>query len=143
MSITPKAKRPPKTLNEKRVVKKVAEGKSMTQAVREVYNVTTTSSATSIAHELNKKLDIKGLIEQREGLSDDALLEDLEEGLNAYKRSTSLTEPDSLDPDFAVRHKWWTSAMQLKGHLAKAEDGGQTINFLQFIQNQKNDYGKG
>jgi hypothetical protein len=131
-------KRPPKTLKERKFVKAYIETGNAAESVRQAgYDVSTLSSATSIGHEKLTKLDLGSLLEKH-GLTDDKMIEHLQEGMNAYKRSSSFTEPDQLDPDFATRHKWWSSAANLKGWLKQSDT--PSVNYVQMIQNQNNSY---
>ena len=131
-------KRPPKTLKERRFVKElINNGGNKVQAALVAYDTDNYKSATRIAHENTEKLRMPDIMEQ-EGLTDTCLVTVLKDGLVAMRRSTSFTEPDQIDPDFGIRHKYLETALKLKGHM-KLEEGA-TNNYLQFIQTQNNGY---
>jgi|GEM_PF-5656278 Terminase small subunit. len=143
-----KPKRPPKTPKEKRFVKEyLANGGNGMQAVLKVYDVKDLNSASTIAAENLRKLTITDHMEKIEGLRPQDLLLVLLEGLSAKKQVGAISgrgagegTVDFVDvEDYAVRHKYLETALKLGGHL-RQQDGGNSVNFLQFIQNQKNDY---
>jgi hypothetical protein len=61
-------------------------------------------------------------------LPDDDLLTTHREGLQATKRVTSPTEPDAVDPDYAVRHKYLETGYKIKGKLK--EDIGNVLDVI-------------
>lgn len=84
--------------------------------------------APAVVDELAK---MRGLMDQREKLSLGALLTKLEEGLEATQvRSLKVTgttfSADVETPDQSVRHRWWESAMELRG--LKKKDEPSTAN---------------
>lgn len=79
--------------------------------------------APAVVDELAK---MRGLMDEREKLSLGALLTKLEEGLEATQvRSLKVTgttfSADIEVADQSVRHKWWESAMELRGLKKKDE----------------------
>lgn len=65
------------------------------------------------------------------------------EGLKAVKRSTSLTEPDTIDPDYAVRHKYLETGYKIKGKLKDFEfppsQGNTNVLILQMTEEKLNE----
>lgn len=143
-------KRPPKTLKERRFVKEYIVSGNATQAALKVYDTDEPRTAQAIGSQNLSKLLITDVMEKA-GLTDDKLVSDLVDGLGATKVLSANIyangeggKPinDFIEtPDYAVRHKWWNSAMQLKGHL-KDEDSGTRIqnNFLSLTDEQLASY---
>ena len=83
----PKAKpkkRPPKTIKERKFVKKYLETGNATQSAYEVYDVKDLNTASSLGAQTLRKLSI-GDIMDKQGLTDEKLVAKLEEGLEATK----------------------------------------------------------
>ena len=124
-------------MKEKKFVKEYLKTGNASEAVRRAGYNATPQSVRVIGTENLAKLNIVGLMDKH-GVTDELLVQSLKEGLQAWKRVGSFGEEEQLDPDFAVRHKWWNSAMQVKGHL-KNEDV-PSVTYVQMIQNQNNGY---
>ena len=109
------------TTKQRQFVKKYIETGDKTAAALAVYDYSGSKNpkyaASAHAVELVKKLSIQELMEERQRLRDSDLLDTLKEGLKATKRVTSPTEPDSVDPDYQVRHRYLETGLKLKGHL--------------------------
>jgi len=102
----------------------------------QVYDVSSRDSARAIASQNYAKLSLVPLMEEK-GITDDRLLQVLDEGLAANKtvsarvitKKGELAEADeSTDdfidvPDHDVRHKFLKTALELKGHI---NDRGNT-----------------
>lgn len=144
---TVKAKRPPKTIKERAWTKKYIETGNQTQAALEVYDIKGKDPeqiAANIGNQNYRKLQIDAHMDKA-GISDERLYDKLSEGLDSTrvisanviitKSDDPTVKPLKADaktqdfievPDYAVQHKWWASAMELKGHLnAKEDDKGE------------------
>lgn len=146
---TGKPKRPPRTIKEKKFAKAYMEnGGNKCQAVFSSYDVKPGdyNSATKIANELSQKLTIVEMMETVEGLRPVDRLKCLAEGLYANKQISGIGDANGKSvefvevPDYANRYKYLELSFKLDGSLSK-QDEGNTQNFFQFIQNQKNNYG--
>lgn len=129
-------KRPPKTIKERKWAKKTVELGNATDAAMQVYDVKDRNSAKAIASQNFSKLTLVPLMEEK-GITDDKLLDVLDDGLAANKtvsarvitKKGDLAEAnestdDFIDvPDHDVRHKYLKTALELKGHL---NDRGNT-----------------
>jgi hypothetical protein len=106
----------------------VENGGIISKAMRDAgYSAETAKSPSKLTdsivfRSLAEKMDL------RPALREESLMQNLEEGLAAWKRVGSPTEPDSIDPDFSVRHKWWTSAATLRGWMKDQGDTNIQIN---------------
>lgn len=114
-------KRPPKTVKEKRWVKKYIEIGSGSEAAKQVYDVTSDDSARAIASQNFQKIDMSSIMDAK-GLTDERLVDVLDDGLQAEKVIMSPTEPDRVVKDYAIRHKYLETALKLKGKLQPASN---------------------
>ena len=122
-------KREPRTVKERAYVKEyLRNGGIGYKAAMVAYDTTKINSANSISIENLQKLIMPDLLD-RMGLTDEELVKDLIEGLRSTKRISSPGSPDVFDPDYNTRHKWWTSAIQMKGHLSPE---ATTVNNVTF-----------
>jgi hypothetical protein len=136
-----KQKRPPKTLKERMWAKKTIELGNATEAAMQVYDVKNRDTARSIGHENLSKLTLVELMEEK-GITDDKLLEVLDEGLKANKVISARTmgnadekTDDFVDiPDYDVRHKYLKTGLELKGAIGnRAEVNVNVDNRTQII----------
>ena len=99
--------------------KLIKNNDNATKTVKEVYGVVDEKYATVKAARLIAKDSISNEIEIvknriADSIPDEELIRVHLEGLKAIKRSTSLTEPDQIDPDYATRHKYLESGYKIK-----------------------------
>ena len=124
---TPKKKRPPKTIKERKFLKKYLETGNATQSAFETYDVKDLNTASSLGAQTLRKLSIGELMDKR-GLTDDRLLETLEDGLQATKvisatiiagnpKEAGSQTNDFIDvPDHNARHRYLETGLRLKGY---------------------------
>lgn len=123
-------------IRERKMVKGIAEGLSANEAMRRAGY----SDAYSKGHAKKKVEDIAPTIQElmdKKGLTDDRLLDVLDEGLRATKviscnviapngegmADAHGTTKDFIDvEDYATRHKYLTTGLQIKGHLIERRD---------------------
>lgn len=92
------------------------------------------TTRTTVAKELAKphiKAEICALMDERPKLKLGAMLDRLEEGVYSTKvQSVKLVDSaisvETEVPDFAVSHKWWESAMKMRGALTP--DASESIS---------------
>ncbi len=126
-----KQKRPPKTPKEKLFVKEYAKTLNATEAASRVYDVKTRESARSIGSENLLKLDVSSQLDGV-GLTDEYLYQGLLEGTQAQKTVSAqiLVKADGgivkkedegiiEYPDHPTRHKYYVTALELKGKLKR------------------------
>lgn len=73
------------------------------------------------------------------GVTEDQLAQKLKEGLEAYKVSSSLTEPDRVLPDFAVRHKYLETSLEQLGRKVQQAPQVQ-VNFVELLKKERQVY---
>jgi phage terminase small subunit len=110
-------KRLPRTIKEKKFVKEYIKTGNATEAASKVYDVSSRDVARNIGSQNVAKLSIVGVMEKH-GLTDDKLIDTLEEGLNADKEAKIGTIED-----YPTRHRYLETALKLKGY-----DAGNNIN---------------
>jgi hypothetical protein len=130
------------TIPDRKVMLGILQGKNPTQAMRDAGYAAATAN-TKAGKKLQKLAPtIQKLMEQR-GLSDDRLLDVLDDGLRANKviscniialDKNGMKDADSMTKDFVdvddhpTRHKFLETALKLKGHMDKKDDqAGVTI----------------
>lgn len=142
-------KRPPKTIKEKKFVKAYIESGNGTQAAMKAYDVKDPNSASSIASENLRKLDISTLMDNR-GITDERLLDKLNEGLEATRSISAIagTEAnggtvDFVDvPDYAIRHKYLETGLKLKNKFPNASNQTNVqVNVINHLKAEKNEFG--
>jgi hypothetical protein len=114
------------TLKQKRAFKEITENnRSVSDGMRRVgYKKSTATKPKNLTN-------TKGWNELMEKyLPDKDLAKVHKEGLLAIKRSTSLTEPDQIDPDYPTRHKYLDTAYKLKGKYAPEKFEHEFKDFL-------------
>lgn len=112
------------TLKQKRALSKLMEnnGKSVSSAMREAgYSLNTSRNP----HQLTRSKAWAELLE--EYLPDDLLARVHKEGLEAFKFSSSPFSPEEKIPDFAVRHKYLETALEIKNKKEVSNSGSQVI----------------
>ena len=114
------------TLKQKKAFKETGvNGGNISKAMRKA------GYSDSVSKRTDKLTNTKGWNElMEEYLPDKDLAKVHKEGLEAIKRSTSLTEPDQIDPDFPTRHKYLDTAYKLKGKYAPEKFQGEIKNVL-------------
>lgn len=131
---TKREKRPPRTIKEKKFVKEYIKSGNGTEAALNSYDTTNPKTAAVIATQNLIKLNISDLMDKR-GLTDDKLLEVLDDGLRAMKViSANVINIKSNDPtvmdqkansmtrdfidveDHPTRHRYLETALRLKGY---------------------------
>jgi Terminase small subunit len=130
-------KRPPKTLKERRFVKEYLKTGNATEAVRQAgYNVTSVSSATTVANINMTKLDMSSWFEKA-GLTNEVIAQNTTRiALTAKKRDQFSGE---MYDDNKMQLDGMRFASELMG-LSKKEDSSPVFNYFQFIQSQKNNF---
>lgn len=102
------------TIKQKQVFEKVVKGSTISGAMKEVGYASSTSKRT------NKITKSDGWLELlKKHIPDSKLAKVLDDGLEAFRISSSLTEPDRVVPDFAVRHKYLETGLKLKNKFPK------------------------
>ena len=124
------------SIREKRLIKAKIEGKSNKQAMLEAGYAESTAMHKASAKIAELAPTIQDLMDQH-GLTDDRLIEVLEDGLNAKKviscnviapSGNGMKDADSMTKDFvdvedhAVRYRYLEAALKLKGHLRERID---------------------
>ena len=100
------------TIKQKQAFKKVVEGSSISQAMRDV------GYSESTALRPNKLTNTQGWQElMAKHLPDNDLIKVHKEGLKATKIFSSHTEPDKTVPDYGVRHKYLETAYKIKNRF--------------------------
>jgi len=117
------------TLKQRKWMKIYLDCGNATEAAMQIYDCKDRDSARNIGYENLSKLDYTEFLEEG-GITDDLLKRKIAEGLDATKIKTSLTEPDKIENDFAIRHKYLETALKLKQRLIDRADltsNGETI----------------
>lgn len=104
------------TIKQRKWIKAYLECGNATEAAMKVYDVKDRESAGQIGYENLKKLDYSDFMEEA-GITDKLLQDKIKEGLSATRIKTSLTEPDKVEDDFAIRHKYLETALKLKKRM--------------------------
>lgn len=124
--MNPKPKRPPKTIKEKAFVKALVKTTTAAEAAR----IAGYKDPIQAAYENKIKLDLPDLMDKK-GLTDDHLLDKLDEGLESNrvisaiitdKQANGATNDFIEVPDMVVRHKYLETALKLKGKLQPASN---------------------
>jgi hypothetical protein len=129
------------TLKQKKAIKYIAEGDSVSKAMLKAGYSPATAKNPS---ELTERIGFKELLEIA-GVSDEKLAEVLNRGLNATrvisavggKEANGATTDFIEVPDYAVQHKYLETGLKLKGH----QQENNLPNVIQIIKEQKNKYG--
>ncbi len=119
-------KRPPKTLKERKWLKRYIETGNATQAALEVYDTKNVNSAKNIGYQNVTKLDLSTIMDAK-GLTNDNLMDHIVEGL---EKPVKVTADGVEIPDYGVRHKYLETSLRLRGH------GGSSNTYVQ--DNRKN-----
>lgn len=138
------SKRPPRTLQEKKFVKKYLETGNATQAASEVYNVTSRASANAIGAVKLATLSFTDILEKH-GVTDDKLASVLLDGLEANRTISTISGKeanggtvDFVDvPDYAVRHKYLETGLKVKNKFPTND--GTTVD-IKVLLAQANKY---
>lgn len=135
-----KSGRPKLTPKQAKFVKAIAEGKSGTQAALEAYDTTSVDSAKRIAHENTTKLNVQQALAPilaKHEINLDTAIAPIGKGLKATKQNEFTGEvTEDLKTQMAASDR----ALKLMG--VKLDEGqGNTYNFVQVIQEQKDKYG--
>lgn len=116
-------------------VKQVAITGNQTQSAKDAYGIENDGYARVKGHKQLTKDNISNAVDETkkslaERISTDKLEEVMNEGLAAY-RSVKIGEDgaQTIDPDFAVRHKYLDTALKLKG-LYETDEQQKNINIL-------------
>lgn len=118
---SPKPKRPPKTIKEKKFVKEYLATGNATEAAARVYDVSSRESANALGNENLVKLSFPELMDQM-GITDEKLNQVLAEGLEANRTISAIAgheanggTVDFVDvPDFQTRHRYLETGLKLK-----------------------------
>lgn len=131
---SPKPKRPPETIKEKKFIKEYLDTGNATEAAARVYDVSSRESAHAIGSENLRKLTFPELMDQM-GITDEKLNQVLAEGLEANRTISAIagTEAnggtvDFVDvPDFQTRHRYLETGLKLKDKFpsTKVEQSGE------------------
>lgn len=102
------------TFKQRKFLKAYLESGNATQAALESYDCKP-ESAGSIGWELLKKLDLGEMMEEY-GITDKLLIEKTKDGLEAKKRRRDFETGEIFyDEDQPTRHRYLTTALELKG----------------------------
>lgn len=135
-----KAKRPPKTIKEKKFVKEYLKTGNATEAAAKVYDVSTRDVARNIGSQNVAKLSIEDELDKA-GLTDGKIANTLNEATeaqkivssyNTNKESNAGTDDFIEIPDWQARLKAIELASKIKGHLKDRleHNGNITLNTL-------------
>src|SRR3990167_1871827 len=123
------------TIKQKQAFEKVVKGSSLTNAMKEV------GYSESTAKRTNKLTNTDGWQELlQKHIPDNKLSKVLDEGLEAGKKvfknnnATKQVEEVGYEPDYAVRHKYLETALELKGKYPKEDAPTMQINLIQIIE---------
>lgn len=136
--------RQPLTYKEKKLIKGIAEGKTKRQAAIEAYHTSTPESASVIASQTLKKVNVQEALEEafeRHGITIDRAVKPIADGLVAYKPGYTDKQGEFHEgtDDHSVRLKASSMAFGLMG-LGKGE-GSTVNNILVVVTDKKNKYG--
>lgn len=123
------AKRPPKTLKEKRFLKKYLEIGNATEAASQVYDVVDRNSAKALASQVLAKLTITDVLDKI-GVTDEKIAQTVMDGMEANKPISAVSGKDASEasvdfidvPDWTARLKATELASKMKGHLKDRVD---------------------
>lgn len=105
-----------------------------TESAMQAYDVKDRTAAGQIGWENLKKLDIAEFLEES-GVTDKKLVDTINEGLEAKKRNRDYeTGEVSYDPDHMARHKFLTTALELKGRTKQPQNILQQNNYQVVIE---------
>jgi dihydroorotase-like cyclic amidohydrolase len=143
MPAKPIVKRPPKTIKEKKFVKKYLEIGNATEAAMQVYDASSRDSAHSIATQNLQKLSFVDILEKH-GITDDKLASVLLDGLEANRTISTISGKeanggtvDFVDvPDYAVRHKYLETGLKVKNKFPLNDGTNVDIKVLLAHANQ-------
>lgn len=116
-------------------VREVAITGNQTQSVKKVYGIEDDKYASVKGTRLIAKDSIKTAVAEvkrslAERISTDKLEQVLNEGLEAYKTiKTGEEGAESIEPDFAVRHKYLDTALKIRGEY-ETDDDKKNINIF-------------
>lgn len=136
----PIVKRPPKTLKEKKFVKKYLETGNATEAAFQVYDVTSRDSANAIGAVKLANISFTDILEKH-GVTDDKLASVLMDGLEANRTISAIAGKeanggtvDFVDvPDYATRHKYLETGLKVKDKFP-SQKVDQTIDFKNIVK---------
>lgn len=141
MAKVPKAKRPPKTIKEKKFVKEYIATGNATESAMRVYDVSSRESANAIGSENLAKLSFSDLMDQT-GITDERLSSKLQDLLEAQRTVSAIGGKDAnagtvdfVDvPDNPVQLKALEIALKLKDKFPSTKtditSGGKPIPIL-------------
>lgn len=137
-------KKPKLTVKEQKLIKGVAAGKSQTQAAIEAgYSP---RSAHELASKTLKKVDVQNALHmelEKQGITLDRVIKPISDALDAEKVHIVGNGDQAMAdvvPDHAIRLKASGMAQTLMG-INKETNQGNTYNFVQIVQDQKDKYG--
>jgi hypothetical protein len=110
-----KPKRDPKTIKEKKWMALAIKYGNPKRAAQEVYAVSSDNSASQIAYENLRKLDMDKALEIH-GITDAYLTAKAQLGLEEANRIHGTNDNFVETPDYSVRHKYLETLLRLKGH---------------------------
>lgn len=129
---------------ERKTIKGIVKGKPVSRAMRDAGYTPKTASVKCVEKAKKFAPTIQALMEKR-GLTDDRLLDVLDDGLKANKviscnivalDKEGMKDADSMTKDFIdvedhpTRHKFLDTALKLKGHMKDNEDKNQQITVI-------------
>lgn len=138
--------KPKLTLKQKKFITEVAKGKSGTQAALIAYDTTSVDVAKNIASETLRKPNVQEALAvafEKHGITLDKAIKPIADGLVADKvhivgnGEQAMAE---IAPDHSIRLKASGMALRLMGADSQ-ETAGNTYNFVQVVQDQKDKYG--
>lgn len=132
------------TLKQAKFVTEVAKGKSGTQAALAAYDTTSVDVAKNIASETLRKPNVQEALAiafEKHGITLDRAVKPIADGLEAEKVHIVGNGEQAMAevvPDHGIRLKASGMALRLMG--ADSEPTGNTYNFVQVIEEQKDKY---
>lgn len=135
------------TTKQRKWLKEYKKSLNATSAAMIAYNCKDIRSAGQIGYENMKKLDIADILETI-GLDDETIAKGIDEGAKRGARPVVVNGQIKGFPDYAVRHKYYETALKLRGKLMDrssleitGKDGGplqiQTVVGLGFLNKPK------
>lgn len=133
---TPKPKRPPKTIKEKKFVKAYLETGNATKAATIAYNANP-SWANRLGHEVLSKLDMTSAF-RKAGMTEEVMAQNTTQIALTATKVHGTTDDFIEIPDYTNRLNAMKFAAQLMGMTKQDETPG--VHIGTYVQEQKNGY---
>lgn len=109
------------TMKQRKWLKLYTELGNATEAAMRVYNCKgNRETAAQIGYENIRKLDFTELMDAK-GMTDDFLLDQVNEGMTKAGRVAKINGKQGVIPDYATRHKYVETALKLKKKLSDTQ----------------------